>query len=151
MFNFGRKVTTTPVEGDHNNNNSGKARIRQLVHARVITRKENHIRLSRELEIPLEALRQFAEGADNLSDEALSVVCGYFLDNVAYDGDRDLLTPKNRTPARSVGVTGPSGVLNLAPGLEPRVPGKFLYLPPLYPAKPGEAKPAVLRRPGWAE
>ena len=38
MFNFGRKVTTTPVEGDHNNNNSGNITTYQKVCIRAVQR-----------------------------------------------------------------------------------------------------------------
>ena len=47
-------------------------------------------KLSREVHIPNDGLRAFAEGADNLNDEALSVVAGYLWDK-DYDPVRDVI------------------------------------------------------------
>lgn len=68
-------------------------------------RRDNLISLSRSLEIPQDALLDFANGQSNLNAEALSVVAAFLWPNASYDEARDKLVSggKAATPFAATG------------------------------------------------
>jgi hypothetical protein len=144
-----RKAEPEPVAG------GGKDVVRAMVRNR--TRTPGAMSLVREeLHVSNDAISAFGGGADNLTPEQINRVLVYFSWNATYDPSADLLVSK-AAKATSMGAGPPigSGGLNVQPGLEPRVPGKFHYGPPgpafsakdPPPAKAGAGWPSG---PGWA-
>lgn len=61
----------------------GEAVIRKALAARV-RKKENLINLSRDLQVPQDALLKFCDGARNFNEEALQVICKFLWTHASY-------------------------------------------------------------------
>ena len=78
--------------------------IRAGLKARV-SKRENLINLSRSLEVPQDALLDFAAGESNMNAEALSVIAAFLWPNSSYDEASDKLVSgaKPSTPMAAAG------------------------------------------------
>jgi hypothetical protein len=68
----------------------GKHVLRTAISLRL-RKKENLQRLVLDLQTPLDGIIAFANGADNLNPDHLSILAKYIFSNVVYDADKDLL------------------------------------------------------------
>jgi hypothetical protein len=120
----------------------GEDVIRAGLKARV-SKRENLINLSRSLEVPQDALLDFAAGESNMNAEALSTIAGFLWPNASYDEASDKLVSggKAATPFAATGY--PPMTRSAYPPVATHVGA-----PP--PQSEGFVEPSKFKRPdGW--
>jgi hypothetical protein len=120
----------------------GEMVIRAGLKARV-TKRENLINLSRSLEVPQDALLDFAAGESNMNAEALSVIAAFLWPNSSYNEASDKLISggKEATPMAAAGYP-PRTTSSYPPG------ATHVGAPP--PQSEGFVEPSKFKRPdGW--
>ena len=80
----------------------GEDTIRKALFVRI-RKKENLINLSRDLQVPQDALLKFCDGERNFNEEALQVICKFLWTHTSYDEASDKLYSTG-PEATSVGV-----------------------------------------------
>jgi hypothetical protein len=120
----------------------GEDVIRAGLKARV-SKRENLINLSRSLEVPQDALLDFAAGESNMNAEALSVIAAFLWPNSSYDEASDKLVSggKAATPVSAAGY--PPRTTSAYPPAATHVGAP--------PPAPSMVEPSKFKRPeGWA-